>query len=101
MPRLTALPTDWRDFARSVVPLALLALAAAVGPLRLPILLALVAGTAVGIGRDAPVRWAWAAAVPVALSLAWGILPIPAPAPDGADCGSRFTTRSPARPDAT
>ena len=86
MRRLGTLPTDWREFSRSLVPLALLALAAAVGPLRVPVLIALIAGAAVAIGRDAPVRWAWAAAVPVAVSLAWGILPVPAIAPDGTDC---------------
>jgi len=84
--RLGALPTDWRDFGRSLVPLALLALAAAFPILRLPVLLALVAGTAVGIARDAPVRWGWAAAVPVAVSLAWGFWPAPLAAADGSDC---------------
>jgi membrane protease YdiL (CAAX protease family) len=86
--RLGTLPPDWRDFARSLVPLALLALAAAFGPLRLPVLVALIAGAAVAIGRDAPVRWAWAAAVPVSISLAWGLLPVPAVAPDGSDCAN-------------
>ena len=86
MRRLGTLPTDWPDFARSLVPLALLALAAAVVPLRIPVLVALAAGAAVGIARDAPVRWAWAAAVPVAVSLAWGVLPAPSAAPDGSDC---------------
>ena len=88
MRRLGALPTDWRDFARSLVPLVLLALAAVFVPLRLPVLAALVAGTAIGIARDAPVRWAWAAAVPVAVSLAWGFWPAPPAAPDGTDCAN-------------
>jgi len=88
VPRLTTLPRDWRDFARSPIPLALLALAAAVGPLRIPVLLALVAGASVAIGRDAPVRWAWAAAVPVAVSLAWSVLPVPRAAIDGSDCAN-------------
>ena len=88
MRRLGALPTDWRDFGRSLVPLVLLALAAVVVPLRLPILLGLAAGTAVAIARDAPVRWAWAAAVPVALSLAWGAWPAPPAAADGSDCAN-------------
>jgi len=70
------------------VPLGLLALAAAFPILRLPVLLALVAGTAVAIGRDAPVRWTWAAGLPVAISLAWGVWPAPMAAADGSDCGS-------------
>ena len=70
------------------MPLGLLALAAAFPILRLPVLLALVAGTAVAIGRDAPVRWTWAAGLPVAISLAWGVWPAPMAAADGSDCGS-------------
>ena len=66
------LPTDPADLLRAIVPLALLAIAAAIPATRLSLAVLLVAGTAVAIGRDAPVRWAWAAAVPVALSLAWG-----------------------------
>jgi len=88
MRRLGTLPTDWPDFARSLVPLALLTLAAAVVPLRIPVLVALGAGAAIGIARDAPVRWAWAAAVPVAVSLAWGVLPAPSAAADGSDCAN-------------
>ena len=82
------LPTDWRDFGRSLVPVALLALAAAFVPLRIPVLVALVAGTAVGIARSVPVRWAWAAAVPVAISLAWSVWPAPHAAPNGSDCAN-------------
>lgn len=88
MRRLGALPTDWRDFGRSLVPLALLALAAAAGPLRIPVLIALGAGTAIGIARHAPVRWAWAAAMPVAVSLAWSAWPAPLAALDGSDCAN-------------
>lgn len=84
--RLGALPTHWRDFGRSLVPFALLALAAAIPALRIPALVALIAGTAVGIARNAPVRWGWAAAVPVAVSLAWGSWPAPLAATDGSDC---------------
>ena len=47
MRRLGTLPTDWREFSRSLVPLALLGLAAAVGPLRVPVLIALIAGVAI------------------------------------------------------
>ena len=88
MRRLGALPSDWRDFSRSLVPLALLALAAAIDPLRVPVLVALIGGAAIAIGRDAPVRWAWAAGVPVAVSLAWGILPAPLAASAGSDCAN-------------
>ena len=88
MRRLRALPTDWRDLSRSIVPLALLAAAAMVPVLRLPILVALIAGAAVASGREAPVRWAWAAAVPVAVNLAWGLWPAPTAALDGSDCAS-------------
>ena len=88
MRRPGALPTDWREFARSIVPLALLAVAAAVPILRLPVAVALGGGTAVGITRNAPVRWAWAATVPVAISLAWGVFAAPQPAIGGTDCGS-------------
>jgi len=82
------LPSDPTDFVRSLVPLLLLALAAAIAPLRIPVLVALVAGAAVGVARGAPVRWAWAAGVPVAISLAWGFWPAPHAASDGSDCGS-------------
>ena len=87
MRRPSALPTDWREFARSIVPLVLLALAAAVPLFRLPVTVALVAGTAVAIARNAPVRWAWAATVPVAISLAWSVFEAPAGV-GGSDCGS-------------
>lgn len=80
------LPSDPVDLARSAVPLGLLVLAAAVPALRLAVLIGVVAGAAIAIVRDAPVRWAWAAAVPVALSLVWGGLPAPAAAIDGSDC---------------
>jgi membrane protease YdiL (CAAX protease family) len=86
--RPRALPTDWRDFARSLAPLTLLALSAAFVPLRVPVLVALVAGTAVGVARGVPVRWAWAAAVPVAIGLAWAVLPAPAAASNGSDCAN-------------
>lgn len=88
MRRLGALPTDWRDLSRSLVPLALLGFGAAIGPLRIPVLVALAARTAVEIARHAPVRWAWAAAVPVAVSLAWSTWPAPLAALDGSDCAN-------------
>jgi membrane protease YdiL (CAAX protease family) len=81
-----ALPTDLADAARSAVPIGLLILAAAVPPARPFVLAALVAGTAVAIRRDAPVRWSWAAPIPVAVSLVWGMIPAPLADPGGADC---------------
>ena len=95
MRRPAALPPDWADFARSALPIGLLALAAAIPPVRIPALLLLGAGTAIAISRDAPVRWAWAGAVPVSVSLAWGILTPPGAAVDGSDCAN------PASPTAT
>jgi len=81
-------PGDPADIARSAVPLGLIVLAAAV-PIARPVVLAvLVAGTAVAIRRDAPVRFAWAAPIPVAVSLCWALLPIPPVSPSGGDCAS-------------
>ena len=80
------LPSDPADLVRSLVPIGLLAAAAAVPCLRIPVLVGLGAGAAVAIARDAPVRWTWAAAVPVALALAWGVLPASLSALDGSDC---------------
>jgi membrane protease YdiL (CAAX protease family) len=80
------LPADPADFLRSVVPLALLALAAVEGNARVPVLLVLVVGTWVATSRTAPVRWAWAGAVPVALALVWGAVTSPTIAGDAASC---------------
>jgi len=80
------LPSDPADLVRSLVPLALLAGAAALPVLWIPVLVALILGAAIGIARGAPVRWAWAAGVPVAASLAWGGLVPPLAATDGSDC---------------
>ncbi len=54
------LPAEPADFLRAVVPIALLAVAAAIPATRLVIAVLLVTGTAVAIGRNVPVRWAWA-----------------------------------------
>jgi membrane protease YdiL (CAAX protease family) len=89
--RVRVVSGGWREVARSSVPLGLLALAAAIPVLRLPILAILVGGTAVAIGRDAPVAWTWAGALPVAASLAWGVLPAPVAAVDGSDCASALS----------
>lgn len=81
-----AWPVEPVEFARSLVPLGVLALAAVVPLLRLPVLLLLIGGTAVALGRDALVRWAWAATVPVATSLAWGLVLVPQAVPGGLEC---------------
>jgi hypothetical protein len=58
MRRLGTLPTDWPDFARSLGPMALLALAAPVVPLRIPVLRPI----AVHVGLDIPIYYAFACA---------------------------------------
>jgi membrane protease YdiL (CAAX protease family) len=83
-----ALPSDVVDLARSFVPVGLLALAAALPWLRLPVLIILALGAAVAIARDAPVRWTWSGAVPVAISLVWGTLLVQHPATSLADCAN-------------
>jgi membrane protease YdiL (CAAX protease family) len=80
------LPTDLADAASSAVPVALLIVAAALPPTRPLVLAGLVAGFAVAVRRDAPVRWAWAAPIPIAVSLCWGLLPAPSAAAGGVDC---------------
>lgn len=82
----SALPSDPREFARSLVPVGLIILAAAVPLARPFVLVALVAGVVVAVRRDAPVRWSWAAPVPVAVGLCWGLLAAPVADPGGADC---------------
>jgi membrane protease YdiL (CAAX protease family) len=82
------LPREPAAFARAILPLVLIIVAAAVRETRLPVLIALGAGTVVALRREAPVRWAWAAPVPVALSLTFGLIVPPEAAPGGADCGS-------------
>ncbi|HET7167923.1 MAG TPA: CPBP family intramembrane glutamic endopeptidase [Candidatus Limnocylindrales bacterium] len=80
------LPTDPADLLRSIVPLALVGLAAIEPAFRLVVVGLVGVGAAVAVSRRAPVRWAWAAAVPVALSLFWGTLPAPAAAAGLGDC---------------
>jgi membrane protease YdiL (CAAX protease family) len=80
------LPFDGADFLRSIVPIALLAVAAITPPLRLPVLIILGAGTAIAIRREAPVRWTWGGAVPVAVSLFWGTLAAPQAGANLVDC---------------
>jgi membrane protease YdiL (CAAX protease family) len=80
------LPFDSADFLRSIIPIALLAVAAADPAFRLPLLLVLGTGAAVAVRRNVPVRWAWAGAIPVAVSLLWGSLGAPVAAPLLGDC---------------
>jgi len=80
------LPADLADAARSGIPIGLLILAAAVPVARPIVLVALIAGFAAAMRRDAPVRWAWAAPIPVAVNLCWGLLPAPLADPFGGDC---------------
>lgn len=82
------LPRDPADLLRSVAPIGLLAVAAALPALRLPVLVGLGVGAAVTVTRDAPVRWTWAGAVPIALSLFWGTFPAPLASPDLGDCAN-------------
>jgi len=84
----SVLPREPAAFARSILPLVLVLLAAAIREVRLPVLIALTAGTVVAIRRDAAVRWAWAAPVPVSLSLAFGLIVAPVADPGGADCAN-------------
>lgn len=84
----------WR-WARSVAPrampvgapIALVACAAAIPALRLPVLILLATGLVAGRG-DPVLRSAWAAPLPIAVSLAWGLVPAPLAAADGSDCAS-------------
>ena len=80
------LPSEPAEFARALVPLVLLALAAAIPALRIIVVVGIAAGVVVAIGRAAPVRWAWAAALPVAVSLAWGAWPMPVAAASAEAC---------------
>ena len=75
------LPFDVRDLARSLVPIVLLSLGAAVPRARFAVLFVIAAGTAIAVARDAPVRWTWAGAVPVAVSLFWGTFATPVSGP--------------------
>jgi membrane protease YdiL (CAAX protease family) len=90
-----SLPFDPADLARSLVPIALLSVAAVVPPMRIAALIIIATGTAIAVSRNAPVRWTWAGAVPVAVSLFWGTLGSPVAAADLGDC------ENPASPVAT
>lgn len=81
-----SLPRDPAGVLLSVAPIAILAAAAVVPGGRWLAVAGLVAGTAIAVGRAAPVRWAWAAAVPVAVGLAWQAWQGGRFAPGGLDC---------------
>jgi membrane protease YdiL (CAAX protease family) len=82
------LPAHPADLARSLVPIGLLSIAAALPIARIPVLIVLASGATVAVARDAPVRWTWAGAVPIAVSLVWGTFAAPVAAPDLADCAN-------------
>lgn len=75
-----------------LLPLTLLALAAAIHPLRAPVLVVLVAGFVVIRRREPNRAGAWAGAIPVAVSLAWGLLALPPSATDGSSCTDPLAT---------
>lgn len=69
-------------------PVALLAVAAGVHDVRLPILAILVIVFLVARSRRDPIASAWAATLPVAVSLVWGLVPDPVAAADRSDCAN-------------
>lgn len=81
-----SLPFDWRDLTRSLVPIVLLSLGAAVPGSRFAVLFVIAAGTAIAVSRNAPVRWTWAGSLPVAVSLFWGTFATPVSGPALVDC---------------
>ncbi len=81
-------PAAWRAAALDLLPIALLAMAAAVHESRIPLLAACLAGFAVTRRVDPRRSPAWAGAIPVAVSLAWGLAPLPVSARDGSTCAS-------------
>src|SRR5438309_11889978 len=70
------------------LPIALLVFGALARDARPFVLVALLAGTAIAIRRDASARWGWSAALPIAVALCWGLLPTPLANPSGADCAN-------------
>ena len=70
------------------LPVALVALAAAVPPLRIPALIVLIVGFVVAWRLRRPEVAAWAGTIPVAVSLGFGLIPLPANATDGSTCAS-------------
>ena len=72
----------------TLVPVAVLAIAAAFPPARLPALAVFAGGFAVTWRNRRPEVGAWAGTIPVAVSLAWGLIPLPPDATDGTTCAS-------------
>jgi membrane protease YdiL (CAAX protease family) len=72
----------------TLVPVAVLAFAAAFPPARLLALAVLVGGLAVSWRIRRPEVAAWAGTIPVAVSLSWGLIPLPPDATDGTTCAS-------------
>jgi uncharacterized protein len=72
----------------TLVPLTVLAIAAAFPSTRLPALAVLVGGLAVSWRMRRPEVAAWAGTIPVAVSLAFGLIPLPSDATDGSTCAS-------------
>ena len=72
-----------------LAPTLVVVLAATERPLRVPVLLLLVAGLAVARGRAGPrVRAAWGAPLPVAVLLVLALAPEPSALASGVDCGA-------------
>jgi membrane protease YdiL (CAAX protease family) len=86
--RRPVLPSDPGEAVRAGLPILLAIVAAAVPAARPFVLLALAAGFAVALRRDAPVRWAWAAPIAVVASLSWDLLPAPVADVAGGDCAN-------------
>ena len=70
------------------LPVMIVALAAAVPYVRVPALIALVAGFVVVLRLRRPEAAAWGGTIPVAVSLAFGLIPLPPSATDGSTCAS-------------
>jgi membrane protease YdiL (CAAX protease family) len=70
------------------LPVAVVAIAAAVPPLRIPALVVLVVGFVVAWRLRRPEVAAWAGTIPVAVSLGFGLIPLPPSATDGSTCAS-------------
>src|SRR4051812_29397243 len=77
--------------ATSLVPIAIVIVAALVRDAR-PLALGLVViGSIVALVRRDETRFAWAACVPVAINLAWALLPPPLADAGGADCANQLS----------
>ena len=72
----------------TLLPVVVLGVAAAFPPLRVPLLVVLVAGFLVAWRVRRPEVAAWAGTIPVGVSLAFGLIPLPPSATDGSTCAS-------------